>query len=179
MENEPMNVFTFGIELERIRKQLGFSRNDFALLFNVSRNSIDAWCKRNVQPRPSNAQQIVNFMEDLRKTQKAIGLIVVSDKATKNAEPLKTHMILKHYCENNRLELVTYKIVTKAVLHSHKSIAEIFDLSYIKSNSVTDFVIFSKPISLSATSKKELKDSGIKIIHSFFGKAFAISKISD
>lgn len=179
MENKFVKVTPLTSELNRIRNQFGFTRSEFSMMFNVTPYCIDSWCKRNGKPNGNHALQISNFLYDMSQTQKAIGLLVVNNRGFKKSEPLRTQMLIKRYCENNRLNLLTYKIISKDNLFNLESISDIIDTAYIKDNAVTDFVVFSKTAFLSDVLLNELKNAGIKLIHNLGNWSYTLDKISD
>jgi hypothetical protein len=177
MENEQSTVKTIAGELNRIRREFGFSRNDFALMFHVTPYCIDAWLKRKSKPKPSNIMPVVNFISEMRVIHKAIGLFVFPDKAVKTAIPARTQEITNRYCQNNRLEMLSYKSVGVDALNNAESIYGYFNVEYLQANIITDFLFYSKTNELSTIKKKELKDAGVQVLHSIINNKVSIEKI--
>ena len=177
MENVTKTFLTIVSELERIRKELGYSRNDFAIAFNVSPFTVDAWFKRNVEPSAHNTFQIVKFLKEIRQTQRSVGLYVLPDRALKNSTPIRLKTITNSYCNSNRLEMVAYKFVDANNLYNAESIFDYFTTDYLKSNLITDLVYYSKSISLANIKKKELKDAGIRVLHNIVNNRVNIEKL--
>jgi hypothetical protein len=86
-------------------------------------------------------------------------------------------MIMKRYCSNNRLEVVSYKTTTYDAIYNSESIYDFFKSNYIKENLITDFVVYSKSYFLHDIKRKELKDAGVQILHNIVNKTVNIEKL--
>jgi hypothetical protein len=174
MENNVPKVLLITQELDRIRRELKFTRKDFSLLFNVSPYTVDAWCKRSIHPTASNVLQIDNFIQEIQKIHPAFALLIVPDRYKHNSSPVKIQAMVKHYCKNNRLDLISYVTATESDLFDKESVANLVDLHLISSQGIADFVIYTKSRYLPDIFLKELRDSGIKVFHNIMQRNFKI-----
>ena len=175
MDNSEYQVNNLIIKLNKIRRELKFSRNDFALLFNVSKFTIDSWFKRNVTPDPTNSIQIFEFLSEIEQIHNAIGIFVVNNKLT-TTDPLKIRLIANRHWRNNRLKLICFKTFSNDGFSKVKDIIELVDPIILKDNKVTDLIFYSKNYSLKNYLISQFKENGVRVFHNIYNKTFSIDK---
>ncbi len=164
------------LELNKIRRELKLTNAEMSMLLGVSTHTVNAWFTRQFNPSPANMLSVVQFLNDLKMTHNAVGIIVLSSRSASNCEALKTRMIINKFARNNRLSLVSLKTFTAENFEAAKSVSDLVELDAIKREQVKDLVFLAKDLRFPGGFVNELKDHGIRVFHNVGLRHFKIEK---